>query len=66
MSDEQIKQASYEKLKERVDKIVKRLESDDISLEESTSLYIEGKKIIATISSQLDEKIKTVKDLIEK
>ena len=46
---------SFEQSLARLDEIVRRLEKDDVALEDSLALFEEGTALIRTCTAQLDE-----------
>jgi len=58
-----MKSQSFEKSMDRLDKIVAKLESGDIGLEDSLKLFAEGAELIATCRNVLCEAQLTVEKL---
>lgn len=58
-----MKKIDFEKSMERISEILKRLDSSDISLDESLKLYEEGAGLIAACAGRLDEAEQTVKKI---
>lgn len=58
-----MKTMDFEKAMERVAEILKRLDSAEISLDESLKLYEEGAKLIAACTKRLDEAEQKVKKI---
>lgn len=58
-----MKNMDFEKSMERISEILKRLDSSEISLDESLKLYEEGAKLIAGCTKRLDDAEQIVKKI---
>jgi exodeoxyribonuclease VII small subunit len=54
---------TFEQALERLDEISSRLESGEVSLEESIKMYEEGMKLIEFCNSKLNEALKKIQKL---
>lgn len=54
---------SFKDLKEQLDSVVDKLQSDDLDVEEAISLYSKGQDLIKELESYLDKAENTVKEL---
>ena len=57
---------SFEELFKRLDEIVQEMESEELDLEKSLTLFEEGVKLSANLSGQLSKADQKISELMEK
>jgi exodeoxyribonuclease VII small subunit len=60
------KELSFEEAMESLEEIVSKLESGEVSLEESLKLYQDGKKLAKLLEERLSSAEEKVKELVKK
>ena len=65
MADKENKELSFEENMEKLEKIAKDLEKDDLSLDEATVKFEEGMKISKACKEMLDDAEKKITILLE-
>ena len=56
---------SFEESFQKLEDIIRKLENDDVSLEESIEMYEEGMKLVSACSEKLDTVDKRFKKLVK-